>query len=355
MEKKTIALEISPEEWYHDTAAKYLSAQIFYQLNQVGVFNFILDNQPCSIKEISKQLNLEYETLETSLNYICMVDPLFNIDKDDLSFSAFGMEVVKRYSRVMGDGKKKINFFDVRVGGLGMVWNNIGNLLTSKVQYGKDIVRRSDQIESGLFTLSIRIADSLSKLLESSGCRHFVELAADTGISERLLEIFADCTVTIVDRNSEKLKEAKQRLKSKGLDSRASFVEADVFDTSRWPLWINKIDKPFTVFSIHIHEFIKVGIEKLDPVLKALSNDSNLTRLLLIEQPRLELKDREKVSKVRWLSLQGNLIIHHMIKSGKILPADTWISLVEQNGFKFLRRDDINYLGFESLLFKTLD
>ncbi len=340
----------NPEIWYHTLGTHYLCAQLYFEINQVGVIEFLQKNGPSSIAKISEDLKLEIKYLEPVLSYLSSVDELFNIQDGKVSITEFGKEIIKRFSRA-DSLEQKINMFDVRIGGFGPVWQNIASLLTKRTIYGKDIYRNNQYIERGLFKLSEQFVKCIIEMISTGNFKTMVEMGANTGIADRVLESFPQAKVIIIDRNEENLEEARSRIKNRKFENRAEFILADVFHVGEWTKKMKiPAQEPVLFYSVHFHEFIKNGIDPVINMLREIKSQVSHPNLLLLEQPHNIQEEKAALTESQWLYSQAHTLIHHIVQSGKILSVAEWVNLVNQSGFKVARNTSSGYLGFEALL-----
>lgn len=340
----------SPEHWYHVLGAHYICAQAYFHLNRVGAFELLLQ-RPMSAAELAQELKLDLHILSTVLEYVAMVDVFIASDGEVFSISEFGRAIIRRYSRVE-NGASRLNMFDVRVGGFGVVWSHLAELMTAQLAYGRDIRRNNAFVESGLYKLAAKLVDPILAILDRTGTRQVIELGANTGIADKILELRPELSVLIVDRNSANLEDAKKRIAEKGLTARARFVLTDIFHTENWlPQAADEAARPL-LFSVHFHEFIKAGEPQLVTLFRRIRAAWPQAEVAILEQPRNHPGDRPQLSQTQWLYSHANVLLHHIIASGRILFNEEWVQLLAQAQLRLLSRAPTNYLGFEVLHFQ---
>lgn len=340
----------SPEHWYHTLGTHYICAQAYFHLNRVGVLELLLQ-RPRSAAELAQQLNLDQRILSTVLEYVAMVDVLIATDGQQFSISEFGRAIIRRYSREER-GALRLNMFDVRVGGFGVVWSHLAELMTTQLVYGQDLHRNNAFVESGLYKLAAKLVDPILAILDQTGTQQVIELGANTGIADKILELRPELEVLIVDRNSANLEDAKKRIAEKGLTARARFALTDIFHTDNWlPQAVDAQARPL-LFSVHFHEFIKAGVPQLVALFQRIRTTWPHAEVAILEQPRNQPGDRPQLSQTQWLYSHANVLLHHIVASGRILFNEEWVQMLAQAQLRLAGRTPTNYLGFEVLHFQ---
>ena len=71
-------------------------------------------------------------------------------------------------------------------------------------------------------------------------------------------------------------------------------------------------------------------------------------RFVAIEQPRLEKETRRLISPARWLYSHSNILIHHLIKNGRILSRDEWTEIFKDGGAAAVDVRPTGYLEYQA-------
>ena len=343
--------KLTPELWYHRLGTTYVVAQIMFHLNQTGVIAWLADKGASSSGDLSKALNLNLGKLETLLNYVASVDEVIALDEDGkYFFTEFGREVIKRYSRVENEFKL-YNFHEVRVGAYGNVWDSIGQLLTGEKVYGKDIKRRGEFAETGVYAQALKFRDPLLKGLQRFKPKTVIEFGANTGLTEQVATSY-QADLFCLDRSPESLTQAEQRFCEKTAgQAKANWLQTDIFDSRSWAQKITNKDS-VSIFSIHFHELISKGPQVMIPLFKELRAAGVNGEVLMLEQPRLKPVERESISESLWLYSQSNILIHHFIGNGQILSSEDWRLAFKSCGCEFISQEPTGYLGYDLFCFK---
>ena len=336
----------SPEQWFHRRATHYVEAQILFHLNRMGVFSLLEKRGSMSVDELAEALSLVPNILGTCLDYVEGVDDL--IESDDLGryrFTKFGRAVLSRYGRDVGS-EKKFNFFDVRVGGYGPIWNELDSLLRGELQYGETLQRHGDRAAEAVYVVGSRLIESLHMTIQSIGGRSVVEIGVSTGLLSLLKQRDAELQALGIDRSKEALSLASTRAKVSGVQD-IEWQQADFFIPAEWNESLVPLDAPMVLFSVHFHELLAKGLDRAQEVLRQLGRARPGLRILAMEQPRPEMRDRAAMTDSSWLYSQSNVLIHHLIGNGKILSVAEWNEFFVGAGGTIESREEMNFLGYE--------
>ena len=74
--------------------------------------------------------------------------------------------------------------------------------------------------------------------------------------------------------------------------------------------------------------------------------------VLAFEQPRLNGEARHDADETLWLYAQSNVLIHHLIGNGRILPDEQWRAVFEGAGCRVESIRPVEYLGYNAYLFQ---
>lgn len=342
----------SPEAWYHELGTKYVVAQILFHFNNTGVIADLAEHEPSSPQEIAKRLKLDARVLDVLLTYLANADELLTFDGENrYRFTDFGHAVLTRYSRKEKD-EIFYNFHQVRVGALGTVWEALGGMLEGSLKYGVDIKRRGEYAEEGVYTLAKKFSPVLLTELQREPFDAILEIGANTGLTEQVGLQLKSADIHCLDRSTDSLKKASERYAAHvNQGAPAKWVHADFFNPSDWLAKIGP-KKKLCIFSIHFHEVLAAGEDALIEVLKELRASGTKGRVLVLEQPRLEPSDRNKIAKHLWLYNHSNVLIHHLIGNGKILSQSEWVRLFEKAGCKLHSITPSGYLGYQLFVFE---
>ncbi len=341
----------SPENWYHTVGAHYLAVQIYFHLNQVGVMNYILDHAPVNSEEIAKELKLDQRLVTDLLLYIAHVDVVIEVnDKNEFQYTDFGQEVIKRYSRVENN-KTTLNFHNVRVGGFSPIFNSMTEMLKMEKSYGKDIFRDGGAIEEGLYTISDRFVGAVHTAISRLNPSAIVELGTDTGLIWKAHEAAPNTPLFGLDKSEAVIKEAKQKLATSQSKAQVTWLQDNLYNVDQWASKIEPKDK-VCFFSVHFHEFVKETKKDVAKAIEEMKRYFSGSHIIVLEQPMHSSSDKNKMSEALWLYSHSNVLIHHLINSGRILPIKEWIDLFQDSGAKLVDQRETGYLGYEALDFK---
>ena len=337
-----------PEEWFHSLATSYVESQIYFHLNQCGVFQYLLLGG--SAKNIAESLKLDERILESLLDYSANVGDIICVDEYGLyCLTNFGHEVVERYGKKNGD-RTVYNMFDVRVGAWGPVWANLSELLRKSKIYGIDVHRAGEHAADGLFKLASPLSHAVNKAATELSATTIVELGPTSGIMAILASAKngSNRRYVGIDIKQESLDLAMSLAQERGV----SFITWQLGDIFVPETWINLFndDERILFFSCHFHEFLSQGIEKMERVILKLSKRSTTVGIQILEQPRLPIEQRYLHSSTRWKYSESNVLIHHLIKNARILYDNEWQNLLRKGGCHDVVVSDAKGFGFRSYI-----
>ena len=336
----------SPEAWFHRLATDYVEAQILFHLNRVGVFEELDRRGPLQAEALASALGLVAQPLAVLLDYVCGVDRLVERDGDGAyGMSAWGRQVLDRYGREDGDGRS-FNFFDVRVGAYGPVWSALGSMLRGEVSYGDGVERAGDRAADAVYKVGAQLAKPLARIVDGLGARTLVEIGVTSGLLSRLALRNPGVSLVGLDRSPAELAEAQSRAMTDGVDA-ITWIEADLFRPDTWTAQLAG-GGPGCLFTVHAHEFLAAGEERVVNLLQALGQELPGWTLVAMEQPMLADSERGQVSDTLWRYHHSNVLIHHLIGNGRILGDEAWRALFARAGCGLLGVEPLNYLGYHA-------
>lgn len=339
-----------PEEWFHRLATHYVEAQIYFHINQCGVFQKLLEGATAA--ELASELDLNEYTLKSLLEYASDVGEIVCVDAAGrFGLTPFGRTVVDRYGKFHGE-RAIYNMFDVRVGAWGPVWTSLGDLLRNTKAYGVDVHRAGDYAADGLFKLAGPLAATVNRAADELGATAVVELGPTSGILAKLASAPGDRRRYIgIDIKQESLDWARGLANEQGVDS-VSWRLGDVFAPAGW---LGELAREARVlyFSCHFHEFLSQGIPVFERSLRKLTAQRNTAGVLALEQSRPEHALRGESSPTQWLYGQSNVLIHHLIKNARILYRSEWEELLQRGGCPNVRVEETQAFGFSAFIGAT--
>jgi hypothetical protein len=333
--------EFDPELWFHRRASFYVEAQLLYHLNTCGVLVCLQEQGPQTALMLAEVLGLEAKPLGSVLEYIAGVGPILTLNADgEFGLSIHGEEVIKRYSRPADSGLK-VNLFDVRVGALGPIWEGVGRLLRGESHIGVDLHRKGDVAARGVFAVGAQMAPGLAKVLDGLNGDWEMEFGVTTGILSLLAEQAPGRRRFGLDRKASALEQAQSHAgEVRGL----SWIQGELFDVAAWAKELN-VQSPGVFFSVHFHEFMAEGAEKVQDLIRKLAREFPGSKLVAIEQPA-----ESGESEILNLYAQSNRLIHHLVGNGKVLSMSGWVSIFEESGVKIHAVESLGYLGYKAFV-----
>ncbi len=342
---------MTPQEWFHRRATDYVAAQVLFHLNQVEVFGELYVNGPLAAGDLAQRLNLNEKILGVLLSYISAVEEITDEENGKFKISKFGKEVFDRYRRDNESERPTVNFFDVRVGCYGPVWSNLSGMMTGEAVYGENLHREGKFAEDALFKLSGNFYPSIKSAIEKVRPQNLIEIGTNSGLIEPLVRDYSHLSIFGLDRNLETINMEKTRLEAESSES-VSWIHSDLFDLDKWSVQVPKDSGASLFFSLHFHEFMAAGSEKVVQWLGALSSSFKGSYVLVLEQPLPTLEDKSRFTETLWLYAHSNILIHHLIGNGRILGDEEWISMFTEAGCELSEKKATGYLGYNSYLFR---
>jgi hypothetical protein len=339
-------LHDDPEAWFHVRAALHVETQLLFHLNQAGVFQHLDRRGPSTAGEMAEALGLVPHVLEVALDYVVGVDNLLERRPDDrFAVSPFGERILDRYGRDTRDGRV-FNFFDVRAGAYGPVWAGFGDMLSGEAPYGQGVVRSGEHAANALYKSAQSFAPVLNRIIGESACGAAVEFGVETGLLEHVHRAHPQLTLHGVDRSEQALASSEAHAAQEGV-SGIQWIQSDLFDCAGWSEALPN-DGPGVFFTIHMHEFLAAGMDAVSGLLTAIRERYPGWRLIVLEQPRLPATAREELPTAQWLYSQANVLIHHLIRNGRILSDPEWTELLASSGRETTRSMPADFLDYRA-------
>jgi hypothetical protein len=335
--------DFDPELWFHRRASFYVEAQLLYHLSACGVFQSLLAEGAQSPRELAERLDLAPEPLATILEYIAGVDSILRVSAaGQFDLSENGHQVIQRYSRPTPTGPQ-LNFFDVRVGAYGPIWQGVGRLLRGESEIGVDLHRNGAEAAGGVYTIGAKMAPGLGAVLAGLKPDWVLEFGVTTGILSLLAEGAGACEHFGLDRKASALKGAAARA---GPGASIGWIEAELLEVDRWADRLPSCKNP-VFFSVHFHEFLAQGEARVQAFLRGLGQRFPGAVVVAIEQPA---ESGTGAGEVLDLYAQSNRLIHHLIGNGKILSTANWNRFFQGAGAQVRSIESMHYLGYKAFI-----
>lgn len=340
-------VEVDPTHWFHDISTKYVLAQIYFSLNQVGVVS-LLARQTQSGKQLADSLFLDEHTLVTLLDYARGVDVVFEKNDDGkYALTYNGSKIVRRFSDPANT--ESVNMFDVRVGCYGPVWAGLESMLSGAASYGDGIERNGKYAEKGVGKLSRHFWPVLERVLGEQSPELMVEVGLYSGLMALAHDQHKTMAIAGLDRKPQSLEEAAKL--TGGFGEPVKLVQADFNDFDRWVMQF-PADKKVQLVSLHFHEVLANGYDRLKHTMARISSERPKWSVLIFEKPLPSEDDVDKAS-VGAMYAHSNVLIHHLVGNGVILSDERWLELGEEAGFAHTSRLGCDYLGYNGYLYKN--
>ncbi len=346
-------MSTTPEQWFHQLATHYVEAQIYFHLNQSGVFGRL--HAGATVSELASELQLDEHVLGCLLDYASNIGEIIRARPGGgFELTPFGHEVTTRYGRSNGD-EQTYNIFDVRVGAWGPVWSGLGDMLRRSKAYGVDIHRAGEFAADGLFKLAAPLAGAVERIAQRVEATAVVEIGPTSGIMA-MMASSAEGTrgrrYVGVDIKPQSLAFADRLARQRGVDA-IEWIEGDLFQPDGWLCAVAE-EQRVLYFSCHFHEFLSQGRPQVIDAVRALTAMTNTAGVMALEQPRLEPEQREQVSSPRWLYTQSNVLIHHLIKNARILSGLEWSDLLTEGGCSHVWTEETDGYAFNAYVGSSL-
>jgi hypothetical protein len=148
-----------------------------------------------------------------------------------------------------------------------------------------------------------------------------------------------------LDRSKLTLTRACLRAEELGVEG-ITWRQEDFFEPETWA---GALGEDGVIFSVHFHELMAAGRERMIAALRKLGRRLPGVRILSMEQPRLPTEARDAVSESSWLYSQSNVLIHHLIGNGRILSQDQWNELFTEAGGVIESCEPMGFLGYNMM------
>jgi hypothetical protein len=344
-EQATALRNADPEAWFHRLATHYVEAQIYFHLNQCGVFQQIAGGE-CTSPAIAEKLDLDPRILDILLDYAAHIgDLICRTVENRYELTQFGHQVLSRYGKVNGN-RTIYNMFDVRIGAWGPVWANLGSLLNRSAVYGKDIHRAGQFAAEGLFKLAVPLTPAVEKTINRLEAQTIVEIGPTSGILAQLAERDPSRHYIGVDINPQSLIDAKRLAEERGIEC-IQWIHGDLFKPAEFLDRLPREGRAL-LFSCYFHEFLAGGADPVTRSLRSITRHPTVAGVLALEQPRLEGAGRNEYSTTQWLYAHSNVLIHHLIKNAKILTDEEWTGLLMEGGCSAVDVQPTRGFGFNA-------
>lgn len=335
------------QSWFHEVATHYVEAQVLFHLNQVGVWGELRARGPRTAEALATALGLDARLLEVLLDFASGVDDLLTRDEAGrYALSEFGQAVLTRFGRKDADGEEVYNFFDVRVGAYGPVWAALGPMLKGEVRYGRDLHRAGGYAAEATYTITPRMAPTVSRLVAEHERRCLVEIGVPTGMLAHLAPELPGVALVGLDVDEGALARARARAIDNGVPD-IHWVRGDLFEPAAWADQLSRVDSGAFV-TVHLHELSARGLDRTRDMLAALSGRFPGWLWIALEQDRLPAAARDAISRDLWLYAQSNVLIHHLIRNANVCTRQEWLSLYEGAGVTVLSVEELGYLGYSA-------
>ncbi len=340
-------LHNDPETWFHVRAALHVETQMLFHLNQAGVFQHLDRVGPSTVGEMASALNLVERVLEVALDYVVGVDTLLECREDGrFAVTSFGERILERYGRETRDGRV-FNFFDVRAGAYAPVWSGLGEMLTGATPYGQGLIRKGEHAANALYKSGQSFAPILTQIIGEEPCVAAVEFGVETGLLEHIHRAHPTLSLHGLDRSEAALQASEMHASREGVTG-IQWIQSDLFALEQWSASLSD-PGPGVFFTIHMHEFLAAGTDAVATWMDELRARFAGWRLIVLEQPRLPASARDEIPTAQWLYSQANVLIHHLIRNGRILSDREWLTLLggsEGNDARSVPAEFLDYRAY---------
>jgi len=102
------------------------------------------------------------------------------------------------------------------------------------------------------------------------------------------------------------------------------------------------------ITTVHFHELLAAGEERIIELLSGLAERLPGWHVIGLEQPLLPESERADTSESLWRYNHSNVLIHHLIGNGRILPHAQRLELFARAGVEVVETEALNYLGYQA-------
>jgi SAM-dependent methyltransferase len=195
-----------------------------------------------------------------------------------------------------------------------------------------------------VYKVAPHLAEAVERAVLDLSASRVVEVGTPTGLLLLLGAKHPGLRLISLDRDGGALDDGRRRAAELGLTN-VEFVPGDLFHPESWASHLGG-DGPGVLGSIHFHEFVADGGERVRALLPELRRHLPGWHVFAIEQPRLGPEDRPNVSPNVWLYSHSNVLIHHLIRNGRILTHEQWRRLFLDAGCREAFVRPLGYLGY---------
>jgi hypothetical protein len=220
------------------------------------------------------------------------------------------------------------------------VFFNLGGLLAKKKIYGKDVARRGDFIAKGSGELGVQLP---FPMMTGFAKQYGVSKVLDLGCGD-LEFLFALCREVPqarcwgIDNSEDAVNYARQKLSGSDCASRIQLAHLDMFDIDGVRGFAPDVDG-ITAVDV-FHEYLSDGPERIREYLSRLKDAFGGARLLVAEFCR-QPHERLKKNPTGFLEHE----FFHNLTNQTILPADDWVRLFRNAGFKIVDKQVFDLVG----------
>ncbi len=317
--------------WTQSIRNGYIRAHLIFAMHETGVFETLKAKGNLSVEEIAKKNKLNPILLKGVLNFLYHSDKILIKKNDKFCLTDFGKE------NLFTDALLTMSFG--AVGAYSCILTELVPSLRNEKKYGEDYIRPGDLIAKGSYYTGRKNYPWVVENMKKLGVKKVADLgcgSADVLIS--LCEQDKNLQGVGVDLSDDALKEAKERIKKKGLEKRISLVQGDLYNPSTFSNKIQDVDG-FNAIMV-MHEFLRDGKEKVIQMFKDMKKEFKGKYFFLGEFDCIEDEEYQKMpypDRIHFLFYQH--VIHPLTWQGLTFKEE-WIDIFKKSGVELVKMED---------------
>ena len=317
--------------WSQSIRNGYIRSHLIFAMHETGVFEVLKKNKNLTVKEIAKKTNLNSFLLNGVLNFLYHSDKILSKSNDKFNLTKFGL------NNLFTDPVLAMSYG--AVGAYSCILTELVPSLRNKKKYGKDYIRAGDLIAKGSYYTGRKNYPWIVNNMKKLGVKKVADLgcgSADVLIS--LCEEDKNLKGVGVDISQDALKEAKTRVKKRGLSKRISLVRGDLYKPKTYSKSLQDVDA-FNAVMV-MHEFLRDGKEKVTKMFKDMKKEFKGKYFFLGEFDSLEDEEYQKMpypDRIHFLFYQH--VIHPLTWQGLGFKED-WLEIFKNADIEVIKMED---------------
>lgn len=247
------------QEWTQNIRNGYMRAYIIFALHETGVFNALKNGDAKSVDQIAAECQIDLYLLNSVVLYLLVCDKILERDGEKIRLTEFGKHAL--FTNTL------MTFAWGAVGGYSIVLTELIPALRGKVKYGVDFERNGEYLAVGSLLTGHGSHGWVLDYIATAGTKRLCDLGCGSAV---VLTSFLEANPGLkgvgLDISEGFLAEARRRIKSMGLESRAELIKGDIAAPDTYIAKLGEVDA-FNAMMV-IHEFLAHGDAKVVEILK---------------------------------------------------------------------------------------